>query len=179
MAKNTLAHIAPTQPGRRQFFAGTGKSGAALGALSLTSTGLAGLGMNGLAQAVTVGQTPDLLLTLGARIAIEVQSELGSANSGYSVHFLDAAGPSCDGLREGLKGAFNAHGFKLVETQGMRNHSLGEVTIRNLDTGRSATVDIFPEALTQVELIEQSFTSDALRKQAMMKTPRDSLFALS
>jgi hypothetical protein len=118
-------------------------------------------------------------MSLGARIAIEVQSQLGSANAGYSVHFLDSAGPSCDGLRQGLRQALSAHSLQLEEVAGERNHSLGLVTIRNLDTGRSAKVDLFPEALSQLDLIEHSFVTSSQRDHAIMTTPRDSLFSLS
>jgi hypothetical protein len=179
MAQVVHAQSAPAHPSRRQFFAGTVKSGAGLSALRLAATGAAGMGMSGFTQTASASAAPDLLVTLGARIAIEVQSELGSANAGYSIHFLDAAGPSCAGLREGLKQAFSAHGFKFEEDQVERNHSLGEVTIRNLETGRSLKVELFPEALSQAELIEQSFAGITQRKLAMMASARDGLFALS
>jgi hypothetical protein len=176
MAQKTLTSSALKQPTRRQFFSGSAKSGVALG---LATTSVTGMGFASLAQAASPGTEPDLLLTLGARIAIEVQSELGQANAGYSVHFLDAAGPSCDGLREGLTQAFKTHGLQMEESQGQHQHALGVVTIRNLDTGRSAKVELFPESLSQVDLIEQSFASQALRDRALMATPRDSLFSLS
>jgi hypothetical protein len=179
MAQKTLTHSALKQPRRRQFFSGSAKSGVALSALSLATTGITGMGIASLAQAAGATTTPDLLLTLGARIAIEVQSELGQADAGYSVHFLDAAGPSCDGLRDGLLQAFKTHGLRMDESQGDHQHALGIVTIRNLDTGRSATVELFPESLSQVGLIEQSFASQAARDLALMRTPRDSLFSLS
>jgi hypothetical protein len=181
MAQNTHARSAQSQSARRRFFAGTAKSGMALSALSLAATGVTGMGisMASAAQVASASSTPDLLMTLGARIAIEVQSALGSAESGYSVHFLDAAGPSCAGLREGLTKAFQVHGLQFEASQGECHHALGVVTIRNLDTGRSAKVELFPESLSQVDLIEQSFSNPALRDQAIMKTPRDSLFSLS
>jgi hypothetical protein len=180
MAHTTMALADPSQPKRRQFLTGSAKSGVAFTALSLAATGATGLGMTGLAQAVASSSAaPDLLMSLGARIAIEVQSQLGSADSGYSVHFLDAAGPSCDGLRQGLRHAFSAHGLQLEVASAERNHSLGLVTIRNLDTGRSARVELFPEALSQVDLIEHSFADSRQRDHAIMTAPRDSLFSLS
>lgn len=185
MTHTTVTRVNPSQPKRRQFMTASAKSSAALTALSLAATGVTGLattglGMAGFAQAAASSNlAPDLLRSLGARIAIEVQTQLGSANAGYSVHFLDSAGPSCDGLRQGLRQAFKAHGLQLEEVAGERHHSLGLVTIRNLDTGRSAKVDLYPEALSQVGLIEQSFASASQRDHALMTAPRDSLFSLS
>jgi hypothetical protein len=176
MAQNIQAISGLAQPARRRFFAGTAKSGALLSTLNLASTGVVGLSLSSLSQAA---QTPDLLMTLGARIAIEIQSELGSAESGYSIHFLDAAGPSCDGIKEGLKRAFDSHGVNFEVAQGERHHALGVVTIRNLDSGRSATVELFPEALSHVDYLEQAFSNAAVRDQAIMATPRDSLFSVS
>ncbi len=180
MTYTTVALAQLSQPKRRQFMTGSVKSSVALTAWSLAATGVTGLGVTGLGQAATSSSAaPDLLMSLGARIAIEVRTQLGSADAGYSVHFLDSAGPSCDGLREGLRRAFSAHGLQLEEFTGERHHSLGLVTIRNLDTGRSAIVDLFPEALSQVDLIEQSFASSSQRDHAIMTAPRDSLFSLS
>jgi hypothetical protein len=179
MAQNIQAHPGVAQPARRHFFAGTAKSGALLSTLNLASTGVVGLSLSSLSQAAQTASKPDLLMTLGTRIAIEIQSELGSAESGYSVHFLDAAGPSCDGLKEGLKRAFGRHGVNFEVVQGEQQHALGLVTIRNLDSGRSATVELFPEALSHVDYIERTLGSNALRDQAIMAAPRDSLFSVS
>ncbi len=180
MADTTVARAVPSQPKRRRFMTGSAKSSVALAALSLTTSGVTSLGMTSIAQAASsTSPAPDLLISLGTRIAIEVQSQLGRANAGYSVHFLDSAGPSCDGLRLGLQQAFSVHGLQLDEVAGERNHSLGLVTIRNLDTGRSAKVELFPEALSQVDLIEQSYASASQRDRAIMTAPRDSLFSLS
>ena len=158
---------------RRDFVLGSAK----LGGCSMAGViGLGSIAASSAAQAAQATTAPDLLFGLGSRIAVEITNQIGPTTSGYSVHFLDCAGPSCDGIRLGLAKAMSVHGVNLQESQADAQGRLATVTIRNLETGRQAEVELFPEALSQVALVEGRGLSAHEESVAMLNIASEALF---
>lgn len=173
------------QESRRQFMAGSAKTCALVGALGV-------VGVVGGANAVTMSAEPallrsaavdaDLLHALGARIGMDVASEIGSNEAPLTVSYVDTAGPSIDPLREGIEHAMRLHSgapSAVVETAAPYASVLGVALMTNPATGRSARVEIFPESLSQIAMIQSAASSASLHKQAVMSAPSDSFYRVT
>ncbi len=184
MAYDSLNAASSFQANRRQFFIGSARSSAAMTALTLGAGSLTSIGLTGIAEAAVSAPAEDLLASLGTRLAIEVQSQIGTAEAGYSVHFVNCAGPSCDavrsgfqkGLQESLHEAISGHGLKFEEVQGNAMGSLARVTVQNLDTGRRVSIDLLPESLSQISLIEERTQDPVARRHLLSQAASGTLF---
>jgi hypothetical protein len=56
---------------------------------------------------------------------------------------------------------------------------LGVALMHNPATGRSARVEIFPESLSQIAMIQSATGSASLQKQAVMSAPADGLYRVT
>ncbi len=124
----------------------------------------------------------DLLRALGMRIGLDAAAEIGTFGEALSVTYFDAAGASIDPLREGIEDGARlgvSCGAVCVESSLPYGDVLGIAYFRDAHSGRTARVEIYPSALTQIELISQGTRSGSLQKQAIMTASADSLYSLT
>ena len=165
------------QESRRQFMAGSAKTCALVGALGVVG------GAQAFAGGATAGAVDaDLLHALGTRIGLDVAAAIGEGDAPLSVSYLDAAGPSIDPLREGIEHAMRLHSSTPAvckESAAPYASVLGVALMHNAATGRSARVEIFPESLSQIAMIQSATGSASLQKQAVMSAPADGLYRVT
>jgi len=166
------------QESRRQFMAGSAKTCALVGALGVVGGAHAFAGTASTAGAVDA----DLLHALGTRIGLDVAAAIGEGEAPLTVSYLDAAGPSIDPLREGIEHAMRLHSDSpsvCNEAAAPYASALGVALMHNPATGRSARVEIFPESLSQIAMIQSATGSASLQKQAVMSAPADGFYRVT
>lgn len=163
---------------RRDFLTASAKAGAAaaiVGSLpAFAATPGAALG--------TASVSADLLRALGQRIGLDAAQAIGSFGTPLSVTYLDAAGASVEALREGIEDGARMGvgcGAVCVERALPYGEVLGVAHFQDPTTGRTARVEIFPGALSQIELIAAATRSGSLQKQALLSMPSDGLYSMT
>jgi hypothetical protein len=164
---------------RRDFLTGAAKAGVAATIVTSVPT-FAGEMLATPATAAV--DTEALLHTLGKRIGAEVGAMIGSFGSPLSLTYADAAGAGIEALREGMEsGARKSVGCGAVclEEHLPYGTTLGIAYFKDPVSGNTARVEIFPEALSQIEMIADATRSGSLQKQAVLTAPADSLYSIS
>ncbi len=166
---------------RRDFMATGARAGAAL-AVAGGVAGAGGAVASTLMDTATPQFSADLLQALGARIGLEVASELGNPGEPLSLAYLDAAGPSVDALRSGIEqGVAWQIGVapSSIETHIAASSVLGVALIRNPSTTRSARVEIDTTALSMIAMIESGRTPPSAQKHAVLTADANSLYRVT
>ena len=179
---------------RREFMVGSVKvstvvAGAALApmafASSLSATSVVGTTATFGTMAATVANT-DLLHALGTRIGLEIAAEIGGEGADavpLALSYADNAGPAIDPLQAGIAHAMvlacGAAGAACIETSAPYSSVLGVALISNPATGRMARVEIFPEALSHLTMIQEATASASLQKQAVMSASADAFYRVT
>lgn len=166
---------------RRQFFRQTGRNSAAIAAVA-TFGDIGGLApAHAAAPALRSDRRDVLLETLGARIGVEIADMIGSAGATLTLTVLDAAGPSCDPLAQGLQApiacADRAHASR--EVQVPNGDNLAVAIYRNERTGTGARVEVFTAALSHIQLIEADAVSAVDARRQLLALSADSLYRVS
>lgn len=145
----------------------------------LATTTISGLGMATVADA-------DLLHALGTRIGLEIAHEIGGEGADavpLALSYTDNAGPAIDPLQAGIAHAMvlacGAAGAACIETSAPYSSILGVALISNPATGRMARVEIFPEALSHLVMIQEATNSASLQKQAVMSASADAFYRVT
>jgi hypothetical protein len=162
---------------RRAFIATTSGTSAAIVASTIAAPAQAMLSSSPTTQA----QYTDLLFALGQRAGLEVSQALGGSEQALRFTFLDDAGASLNALREGFTQGLSLDAGCSVgcaETQQAYSHVLGVALVMNQVTGQTARVEIFPSALSQIEMIRGVTASASLQKQAIMSASSDALYSV-
>ena len=142
------------------------------------------------ATAIRVGATAvadaDLLHALGTRIGLEIAAEIGGEGVDavpLALSYADSAGPAIDPLQAGIAHAMvlacGAAGAACIETSAPYSSVLGVALITNPATGRMARVEIFPEALSHLTMIQDATASASLQKQAVMSANSDAFYRVT
>ena len=174
---------------RREFIVGSAKAcavvaGAVLApmafASSLSAPPVAGIGT------MTAAANTDLLHALGTRIGLEIAAEIGGEGADavpLALSYADNAGPAIDPLQAGIAQAMvlacGAEGAACIETSAPYASVLGVALISNPATGRMARVEIFPEALSHLTMIQEATASASLQKQAVMSASADAFYRVA
>ncbi len=145
----------------------------------LATTTASGLAMATVAHA-------DLLHALGTRIGLEIANEIGGEGADavpLALSYTDNAGPAIDPLQAGIAHAMvlacGAAGAACIETSAPYSSVLGVALISNPATGRMARVEIFPEALSHLAMIQEATNSASLQKQAVMSANADVFYRVT
>ena len=181
---------------RREFIVGSAKTGAvvagavlapmafAMGASSLSAA--PGVGAAATVGAVSAAANTDLLHALGTRIGLEIAAEIGGEGADavpLALSYADNAGPAIDPLQAGIAHAMvlacGADGAACIETSAPYSSVLGVALISNPATGRMARVEIFPEALSHLTMIQEATASASLQKQAVMSASSDAFYRVT
>ncbi len=182
---------------RREFIVGSAKVGAVATGVAIAPMAFASsLSYAPFADtAATLGTisaataNTDLLHALGTRIGLEIADEIGDANdagnkaSPLALSYADNAGPAIDPLQAGIAHAMvlacGADGAACIETSAPYASVLGVALISNPATGRTARVEIFPEALSHLTMIQEATASASLQKQAVMSANSDTFYRVT
>ncbi len=178
---------------RREFIVGSAKvsavvAGAVLAPMALASSVPAApvAGTGAALDAVTAAANTDLLHALGTRIGLEIAAEIGGEGKDavpLALSYADNAGPAIDPLQAGIAQAMvlacGAKGAACIETSAPYASVLGVALISNPATGRTARVEIFPEALSHLTMIQEATRSAALQKQAVMSASSDAFYRVT
>ena len=128
----------------------------------------------------------DLLHALGTRIGLEIAAEIGGDGTDavpLALSYADSAGPAIDPLQAGIAHAMvlacGAAGAACIETSAPYSSVLGVALISNPATGRMARVEIFPEALSHLTMIQEATASASLQKQAVMSANSDIFYRVT
>ena len=128
----------------------------------------------------------DLLHALGTRIGLEIAAEIGGEGADavpLALSYTDSAGPAIDPLQAGIAHAMvlacGAAGAACIETSAPYSSVLGVALISNPATGRMARVEIFPEALSHLTMIQEATASASLQKQAVMSANSDAFYRVT
>ena len=128
----------------------------------------------------------DLLHALGTRIGLEIAAEIGGEGADavpLALSYADSAGPAIDPLQAGIAHAMvlacGAAGAACIETSAPYSSVLGVALISNPATGRMARVEIFPEALSHLTMIQEATNSASLQKQAVMSANSDAFYRVT
>ncbi len=128
----------------------------------------------------------DLLHALGTRIGLEIAEEIGGEGADavpLALSYTDSAGPAIDPLQAGIAHAMvlacGAAGAACIETNAPYSSVLGVALISNPATGRMARVEIFPEALSHLTMIQEATNSASLQKQAVMSANSDAFYRVT
>ncbi len=179
---------------RREFIVGSAKAsavfaGAALAPMAFASsvsvapiTGTVAT----LGALTTAAINSDLLHALGTRIGLEIAAEIGGDGADavpLALSYADNAGPAIDPLQAGIAHAMvlacAAEGAACIETSAPYSSVLGVALISNPATGRMARVEIFPEALSHLTMIQEATKSASLQKQAVMSANADAFYRVT
>lgn len=178
---------------RREFIVGSAKAsvvvaGAALAPMAFASS-LSAMPVAGSVAtfgAVTTAGNTDLLHALGTRIGLEIAAEIGGEGATavpLALSYADSAGPAIDPLQAGIAHAMvlacGAEGAACIETSAPYSSMLGVALISNPATGRMARVEIFPEALSHLTMIQEATASASLQKQAVMSANSDTFYRVT
>ncbi len=179
---------------RREFIVGSAKAsvvvaGAALAPLAFASS-VSAADVDGaiatFGAASTAVANPDLLHALGTRIGLEIADEIGGEGGNavpLALSYADSAGPAIDPLQAGIAHAMvsacGAEGAACIETSAPYSSVLGVALISNPATGRMARVEIFPEALSHLTMIQESTASATIQKQAVMSASSDTFYRVT
>ena len=128
----------------------------------------------------------DLLHALGTRIGLEIAAEIGGDGADavpLALSYADNTGPAIDPLQAGIAHAMvlacGAAGAACIETSAPYSSVLGVALISNPATGRMARVEIFPEALSHLTMIQEATASASLQKQAVMSANSDAFYRVT
>ena len=128
----------------------------------------------------------DLLHALGTRIGLEIAAEIGGEGADavpLALSYTDSAGSAIDPLQAGIAHAMvlacGAAGAACIETNAPYSSVLGVALISNPATGRMARVEIFPEALSHLTMIQEATASASLQKQAVMSANSDAFYRVT
>ena len=181
---------------RREFVVGSAKAGAVVASAALAPMALAMgassfsaapvVGAAATVGAVTAAANTDLLHALGTRIGLEIAAEIGGEGADavpLALSYADNAGPAIDPLQAGIAHAMvlacGAEGAACIETSAPYSSVLGVALISNPATGRMARVEIFPEALSPLTMIQEATASASLQKQAVMSASADAFYRVT
>jgi hypothetical protein len=179
---------------RREFIVGTAKAGvvvagAALAPLAFASSFSAAQVDGAIASfgaRTTAAAHADLLHALGTRIGMEIAEEIGGEGVDsvpLALSYADNAGPAIDPLQAGIAHAMvlacGTDGAACIETSAPYASVLGVALISNPATGRTARVEIFPEALSHLTMIQEATASASLQKQAVMSASSDAFYRVT
>ena len=180
------------QESRREFMVGSVKVGAVAASVALApmafATGFDDAAVGTLASTSAAAVHADLLHALGTRIGLEIATEIGSSADGnktspLALSYADNAGPAIDPLQAGIAHAMvlacGADGAACIETNAPYASVLGVALISNPATGRTARVEIFPEALSHLTMIQESTSSATIQKQAVMSASSDAFYRVT
>ena len=175
---------------RREFIVGSAKASAVVAgavlapmafASSLSAPPVAGIAAT--LGRMTAAANTDLLHALGTRIGLEIAAEIGGEGADavpLALSYADNAGPAIDPLQAGIAQAMvlacGAEGAACIETSAPYASVLGVALISNPATGRVARVEIFPEALSHLTMIQEATASASLQKQAVMSASADAFY---
>ena len=179
---------------RREFIVGSAKAsvvvaGAALAPIAFASS-FSAADVDGASAtfgaASTAVTNADLLHALGTRIGLEIADEIGGEGGNavpLALSYADSAGPAIDPLQAGIAHAMvlacGAEGSACIETSAPYSSVLGVALISNPATGRMARVEIFPEALSHLTMIQESTASATIQKQAVMSASSDTFYRVT
>ena len=179
---------------RREFIVGSAKAGALVAgavlvpmafASSLSAVPAASTAAT-LGAMTTAAANTDLLHALGTRIGLEIAAEIGGEGADavpLALSYADNAGPAIDPLQAGIAHAMvlacGAEGAACIETSAPYSSVLGVALISNPATGRVARVEIFPEALSHLTMIQEATASASLQKQAVMSASADAFYRVT
>ena len=128
----------------------------------------------------------DLLHALGTRIGLEIAAKIGGEGADavpLALSYTDSAGSAIDPLQAGIAHAMvlacGAAGAACIETNAPYSSVLGVALITNPATGRMARVEIFPEALSHLTMIQEATASASLQKQAVMSANSDAFYRVT
>ena len=178
---------------RREFIVGSAKAsavvaGAVLAPMAFASSLSAPLvaGIAATLGTMTAAANTDLLHALGTRIGLEIAAEIGGEGADavpLALSYADNAGPAIDPLQAGIAHAMvlacGAEGAACIETSAPYSSVLGVALISNPATGRIARVEIFPEALSHLTMIQEATASASLQKQAVMSASADAFYRVT
>lgn len=178
---------------RREFVVGSAKAGAVVAGAALAPMAFASslsaaplAGTEATLGAVTAAANTDLLHALGTRIGLEIAAEIGGEGADavpLALSYADSAGPAIDPLQAGIAHAMvlacGAEGAACIETSAPYSSVLGVALISNPATGRMARVEIFPEALSHLTMIQEATRSAALQKQAVMSASSEMFYRIT
>lgn len=178
---------------RREFIVGSAKAsavvaGAVLAPMAFASSLSAPLvaGIAATLGTMTAAANTDLLHALGTRIGLEIAAEIGGEGADavpLALSYADNAGPAIDPLQAGIAHAMvlacGAEGAACIETSAPYSSVLGVALISNPATGRVARVEIFPEALSHLTMIQEATASASLQKQAVMSASADAFYRVT
>ena len=181
------------QESRREFMVGSVKLGAVAASVALApmafATGFDDAAVGTLASTSAAAVHADLLHALGTRIGLEIATEIGGTSadgnktSPLALSYADNAGPAIDPLQAGIAHAMvlacGADGAACIETSAPYASVLGVALISNPATGRTARVEIFPEALSHLTMIQESTSSATIQKQAVMSASSDAFYRVT
>ena len=178
---------------RREFIVGSAKASAVVAgavlapmafASSLSAPPVAGIAAT--LGTMTAAANTDLLHALGTRIGLEIAAEIGGEGADavpLALSYADNAGPAIDPLQAGIAHAMvlacGAEGAACIETSAPYSSVLGVALISNPATGRVARVEIFPEALSHLTMIQEATASASLQKQAVMSASADAFYRVT
>ena len=178
---------------RREFIVGSAKASAVVAgavlapmafASSLSAPPVAGIAAT--LGRMTAAANTDLLHALGTRIGLEIAAEIGGEGADavpLALSYADNAGPAIDPLQAGIAQAMvlacGAEGAACIETSAPYSSVLGVALISNPATGRVARVEIFPEALSHLTMIQEATASASLQKQAVMSASADAFYRVT
>ena len=182
------------QASRRDFMSDSAKAcaitAAAVVAPGVFATRLSAVPRTGVTTAfgtdlATVADA-DLLHALGTRIGLEIAAEIGGEGADavpLALSYTDSAGSAIDPLQAGIAHAMvlacGAAGAACIETNAPYSSVLGVALISNPATGRMARVEIFPEALSHLTMIQEATASASLQKQAVMSANSDAFYRVT
>ena len=179
---------------RREFIVGSAKAGAVVATAALApmafASSLSAAPIMGTASTIAAvsgtATNADLLHALGTRIGLEIAAEIGGEGANavpLALSYADNAGPAIDPLQAGIAHAMvlacGAHGAACIETSAPYSSVLGVALISNPATGRMARVEIFPEALSHLTMIQECTASASLQKQAVMSANADAFYRVT
>lgn len=178
LRKPRLREAIPMQfnDSRRDFLTGAAKAGAAAAVVGAIPAMAASP-----SSAAATAAHADLLYALGQRIGLDVANAIGSFGSPLSVTYLDGAGAGVDALREGIESGSRLGvgcGAVCVEQSLPYGDVLGIAHFQDPVTGRTARVEIYPNALSHIDLIIGATRSGSLQKQAIMSASSQGLYAI-
>ena len=179
---------------RREFIVGSVKASAVVAgvalaplafASSISTASVVGTATTLGAVSSTAANT-DLLHALGTRIGLEIAAEIGGEGADavpLALSYADNAGPAIDPLQAGIAHAMvlacGADGAACIETSAPYSSVLGVALISNPATGRMARVEIFPEALSHLTMIQEATVSASLQKQAVMSANAEAFYRVT
>jgi hypothetical protein len=161
---------------RRDFVLSGARAGAAAAVVGAMPAAFAATPA---AQNVADAASADLLQALGARIGLEVASEIGSQGDALTLAYLDAAGDSVDALRVGLEQGLSwqtGRAASSVESPSASSSLLGVALISNAVNGRSARVEINATSLSMLTMIEADRTPASSKKLSVLTANSDNFY---